>query len=100
MAQGQAERSMSEASAGRALNHLDLVWRRLEHERREAPRRGNERAVERAYQASRRAWQGVHNVLNDWPDAPAAALDPVRNDVIEAMEAVDEAGADRDTIAA
>jgi hypothetical protein len=90
-AQGQAERSMAEAAAGRALSHLDLVWKRLEHERQVSPRKGSEQAVERAYTASRSAWQGVHNVLNRWPASPAAALDPVREQVIAALEAVDEA---------
>jgi hypothetical protein len=90
-AQGQTERSISHAAVGRALNHLDLAWRRLEHERSRLGRSDTGDLVERAFAASRRAWQGVHDVLNDWPDNPASSLDGVRTNVLEALNAVTSA---------
>jgi hypothetical protein len=90
-AQGQAERSMAEAAVGRALSHLDLVSRRLEQERAQVGRNETARAVERAFAASRLAWQGVHNTLNDWPRSVPQALDPVQQNLLEAINAVDAA---------
>ncbi|MCC2668985.1 MAG: hypothetical protein K0Q72_1456 [Armatimonadetes bacterium] len=84
---GQSEQSMAEAAASRALTHLDLVWRRLEHERQHETRGAAGVEVERAYNASRMAWQGVHDVLNDWRRKHAATLDQVRTDILEAMDA-------------
>jgi hypothetical protein len=89
LAQGQAERSAAEAALGRALNHLDLVWRRLEHERAQVDGRELAAAVERGYAASRLTWQGVHDILNDWPRSHSQALDAVRMNLLEAMEALD-----------
>lgn len=88
LALGQSERSISEAAIGRALNHLDLVWRRLERERERETRSATGVEVERAYNAARMAWQGAHDVLNAWPRQPAGMLDQVRSDVLEALDAV------------
>jgi hypothetical protein len=63
------------------------VWRRLEHERPRSGRGEFGQMVELAYGASRLAWQGVHDFRNS--RSRAATLDGVRNDVLEAMAAVD-----------
>jgi len=83
---GQPERSIAEAAIGRAITHLDLVWRRLEHERQKDSRTAIGVEVERAYTASRMAWQGAHDLLNRWPRQHAQALDEVRNDLLEALD--------------
>lgn len=88
LAMGQSERSIAEAAVGRALNHLELVWRRLEHQRGREPRNAAGIEVERAFNASRMAWQGVHDVLNTWPRRHAQMLDQVRTDILEALDAV------------
>jgi hypothetical protein len=83
---GQPERSIAEAAVGRALTHLDLVWRRLEHERQKDSRTAVGVEVERAYTASRMAWQGAHDLLNRWPRQHTQALDEVRSDLLEALD--------------
>ncbi|MGV3723762.1 MAG: hypothetical protein ACO1SX_22920 [Actinomycetota bacterium] len=88
LATGQSERSIAQAAIGRALNHLDLVWRRLEHERERETRSATGIEVERGYNASRMAWQGAHDILNVWPRHHAGMLDQLRTDVLEAMDAV------------
>lgn len=90
-AQGQSERSIVEAAVRRAITHLDLVSRRLEQEREILGRGATANAVERAFAATRLAWQGLHDLLNDWPDSVARALDPVRVRLLEAAEALEEA---------
>jgi len=85
-AMGQSERSVAEAAISRAITHLDLVWRRLEHERQKDSRTPIGVEVERAYTASRMAWQGAHDLLNRWPRQHAQALDEVRNDLLEALD--------------
>jgi hypothetical protein len=87
LAMGQSERSIAEAAVGRALTHLDLVWRRLEHERQTAGRTAASIEVERAYTSSRMAWQGVHDILNRWPRQHSQSLDEVRSDILAAMDA-------------
>jgi hypothetical protein len=82
----QPERSVAEAALGRAVTHLDLVWRRLEHERQKDTRSAIGVEVERAYTASRMAWQGAHDLLNRWPRQHAQALDEVRCDLLEALD--------------
>ena len=86
LAQGQAERSMAEAAVNRALAQLELVWRRLEHERQREGRNAAGVEIERAYNASRMAWQGVHDVLNKWPRQHSQSLDQVRTDILEALD--------------
>jgi hypothetical protein len=88
LALGQTERSISEAAIGRALSHLDLVWRRLERERERETRSAAGVEVERGYNAARMAWQGAHDLLNAWPRQSAGSMDQVRSDVLEAMDAV------------
>src|SRR5688572_3701050 len=89
LAQGNPERSIAEAAGRRALDHLNLIVRRLEHERSMVGRDEMARAVERAYAAAQRAWQGSHDALNDWPRNASLMLDPIRNHLIEALEAID-----------
>ena len=79
---------MAEAAIGRALIHLDLVWRRLEHQRQTETRTAAGVEVERAYNASRLAWQGAHDLRNDWSRQHATRLSQLREDVLEAMDAV------------
>lgn len=86
LAMGQSERSIAEAAVGRALTHLDLVWRRLEHERQKLGRTATAVEVERAYNSSRMAWQGVHDLMNRWPRQHTQLLDEVRNDILEALD--------------
>ena len=86
LAQGQPERSTAEAAVARALSQLELVWRRLEHERQREGRNATGVEIERAYNASRMAWQGVHDILNKWPRQHSQALEQVRNDIIEALD--------------
>ena len=88
LAIGQAEQSMAEAAIVRALSHLDLVWRRLEHQRQLETRSAAGVEVERAYNASRLAWQGAHDLLNDWLRHHGTKLEQLREDVLEAMDAV------------
>src|SRR3712207_220584 len=78
LAMGQPERSIAEAAARRALDHLNMVNRRLEHARSLALRDEAGTAVERAYNAMRIAWQGTHDALNNWPRQAPQALDTVR----------------------
>lgn len=82
----QPERSVAEAALGRAVTHLDLVWRRLEREREKDTRSAVGVEVERAYTASRMAWQGAHDLLNRWPRQHAQALEEVRSDLLEALD--------------
>ena len=89
LAQGNPERSIAEAATRRALDHLNLVVRRLEHERSMVERNEIGRSVERGYAAAQRAWQGAHDALNDWPRNAALMLDPMRNALIEALEAIE-----------
>jgi len=90
-AQGQAERSMAQASANQAMSHMDLVVRRLETERPQSAKTDIGPAVERGYNAARRGWQSLHDALNNWPDATALSLDSVRTDLQEAITALEEA---------
>lgn len=83
---GQTERPVAEAAVGRALTHLDLVWRRLDHERQKDSRSVIGAEVERAFNASRMAWQGTHDLINRWPRQHAQALDEVRKDIVEALD--------------
>jgi hypothetical protein len=86
LAQGNPERSIAEAAARRALDHLNLIVRRLEHGRSTLGRDAEGQAVERSYAAAQLAWQAVHDALNDWPRNAALVLDPLRNHLIEAIE--------------
>jgi hypothetical protein len=88
LAMGNPERSIAEAAVGRALNHLDLVWRRLDQERQRESRGAAAVELERGYNASRLAWQGAHDLLNTWPRQHSQMLDQVRNDLLEALDAI------------
>ena len=88
-AQGQSERSAAEAAAQRALAELNLVVKRLEHERHVEHEDEIEDAVERAYTAAHAAWQSVHDMLNDWDKRHQ--LGDTRSRVMTALQAVRDA---------
>ncbi|MFN3649654.1 MAG: hypothetical protein ACK47B_08730 [Armatimonadota bacterium] len=97
LAISNTEESIAQAAMGRALNHLDMVWRRLEHQRQRVSREPLLSTVERAFVASREAWQGTHDALNDWDTARRGNLDRVRNAILQATSAVDDACAEDTT---
>ena len=90
-AQGQAEVSMAQASVSRALGHLDIASQRLELERQFTGRGPDARAVERAYQETRRAWQGAHDAMNQWDLYASQGLGTIGGALVAALEAVDAA---------
>ncbi len=88
LAQGQSEQSMARASAERAMRNMDLVVRRLETERGRLARTSLETELEAAFASAQRAWQGLHDVLNDWEYASQAGLGQVRDDLAAAEQRV------------
>ena len=88
LAMGQAEQSIAVAAVQRAIDHLNLVIRRLEEERARSDRGLAGTEVERAYTAARAAWQGAHDAVNHWPERHSPALDPVRNELIDALDSI------------
>ncbi len=90
-AQGRAEVSMAKEAVCQAMSHMDLVLNRLEAERTVHHRNDASRLNQQAYDAAHRAWQGIHDVTNDWPARHAEALSGVRDSILEAMQAVGEA---------
>jgi hypothetical protein len=90
-AMGQAERSISTAAAQRAVDHLGLVVRHLEGERQRDPRSETGRLVERGYAAARLAWQGTYDFLNAQPRNAAMGLDTVREDLLQALQLMEQA---------
>lgn len=88
MAQGQSEQSMAHAAAQRAMRNMDLVVRRLETERGRLAGTSLETGLEAAFASAQRAWQGLHDVLNDWEYAAQAGLGRVRDDLAAAEQRV------------
>lgn len=86
LAQGNPEKSIAQAAAQRAMAHLDLVVRRLEAERGRLARTSLEADMESLNNLAQRAWQGLHDVLNDWEYASAPGLTTVRNDLVSCEE--------------
>jgi hypothetical protein len=88
-AQGSPERSMAEAAVRRALDHLNLVSRRLEEERAVAGRMKHGPAVGEAFRFTQQAWHGVSAIMQDW--SAHTRLGEIRADLTRALEALDEA---------
>jgi hypothetical protein len=89
LAQGQAEQSMVEAAVGRRVR--PLVLQPSPHQVHLVQRAPEISAgVERAYAASRRAWQAIHDFRNLGMPTGRPILDTIRNEVIDALSAVDE----------
>lgn len=86
LAQGNPEQSIARAAAERAMTHLDLVVRRLENERGRLTRTSLETEMEAAYAQAQRAWQGLHDVLNDWEYSYRSGLLTVRDDLASCEE--------------
>ena len=90
-AQGQTERSMAEQGVRRALDHLNLVTQRLETERSHLGGTNLAPDIESAFVAARHAWQGTHNLLNDWAATGGPVLEQVRRHLRESLDALERA---------
>jgi len=84
-AMGQTERSAAEAAARRAVDHLNLVIRRLEHAQSLPLRDEVLEAIDHAYSSTRMAWQGTHNALNNWEHQAARRLDAAKTQLSDAI---------------
>ncbi len=90
VAQGNPEVSAAQAAVARAVDHLNLVVRRLETERAKTGRDAHGQAVERAYEAARQALQSCHGARNNW-DGAAHMLEPARQQLVVAQQSLDAA---------
>lgn len=84
-AQSQTEASMAEQAARRALDHLTLACRRLEHEQGEVARTALAPTVNAAAEHSRQAVQALHDALNDWEGFSVISLDRARAATLAAL---------------
>jgi hypothetical protein len=90
-AQGWADRDTSLAALNRAVDHLNLVVRRLEQQRNRIDRADAVRAVEKAFAGAQTALQGVHSARNSPETMYGPVLEQVRLQVNTALEGVEEA---------
>lgn len=90
-AQGQPEPADAASAARRALDHLSLVYSRLEQEPALRQRDETGRSVHLAYDRAHEAWQWTHTALNEWPQHHVERLKKIRAAVIDASEALDRA---------
>jgi hypothetical protein len=88
-AEGQAERSMAEGSVRRALDHLNMVNRRLEHTRSLPMSKPAAGTIEQAHNSMRSAWQLCHDALNDWP-RQSAQLGSIRSNLEASIERLEQ----------
>ena len=89
IAVGNPERSMAEAAARRALDHLNLVTRRLTEERAIAGKMEHGPAIDEAFRCSELAWHAVSESLNHWEHRER--LPEARQHVTNALHSLDEA---------
>src|SRR5437868_13709448 len=87
-ARPQNERSVLDAAARQALDHLHLAWRRLEEERARVKRKDIEEQAELAFGASQAAWQHLHDMLNGKQRLDGPTLEGVSEEIVSALGAI------------
>jgi hypothetical protein len=88
---GQTEGSMVRAALERGIDQLNLVLRKLQEQIDQGERSPILDDVEAAYEAAHRAWQGAHNLLNDWPPSSGPAVGSLAEEARRALLRVESA---------